>query len=576
MKKLGKVIAFAAVGCAFMFTLAGCTRLAEQSKIYFDSIQNVLDNKKEYDEAMGGGGNKNENTLATPTVSVKDGKYSFNSVENASYYVISVYETSGALTPVGSTTIQENGSETYSGNMTDLKSEYSYQDWYVRVVAYPAEDSTLEESNAGFTTYTVKGAVTNGTITSDYLWNVHSGELTITLGGFNYENTAYPTDVEVTLTNKSTNKVVDTIDTGKLTSSSVEVTTELDVEDAEYSVSLDCKWDEKYVTNPTWSTTAEDISVSATRNIISDGASYTSGIFNQFEFPFVSEGFKPADVPTNKSYADVADEEGIVFGTSASGNNQFTFKAYPLWTEKGYKAKEGATYSFDVRITGTSAITATPKNSPGSASTNIIFGQLDFFDDNTFELEIEYQYIRTDAMNAGVYYVPGVICEGYYYVESDGTYTLSFDSTSAYETEYEPVEELNGRASYYSEINPDWNNSGGNQGGGPGGNPGGGDFVFAFDTYTWNTSENSFQLVAGSHALLSFTANKNAISTEGSTYSFTLVTNDTGAPFAIDCTLELKIDGTAVFHCGASGPLSDTTQIGTWTEADGVVTINLK
>lgn len=120
------------------------------------------------------------------------------------------------------------------------------------------------------------------------------------------------------------------------------------------------------------------------------------------------------------------------------------------------------------------------------------------------------------------------------------------------------------------------NNPGG-PGGGPGGNPGGGgDFVFTFDTYTWNTAENSFQLKAGSHVLLSFTANRNAAPTEGSTYSFTLQTNDTGAPFAIDCTLELKTDNTAVFHCGASGPLSDTTQRGTWSEAEGVVTINLK
>lgn len=133
------------------------------------------------------------------------------------------------------------------------------------------------------------------------------------------------------------------------------------------------------------------------------------------------------------------------------------------------------------------------------------------------------------------------------------------------------------RASRYDEIDPDWNSSGGNNPGGPGGGPGGGgDFVFTFDTYTWNTAENSFQLKAGSHVLLSFTANRNAAPTEGSTYSFTLQTNDTGAPFAIDCTLELKTDNTAVFHCDASGPLSDTTQRGSWSEAEGVVTINLK
>lgn len=61
----------------------------------------------------------------------------------------------------------------------------------------------------------------------------------------------------------------------------------------------------------------------------------------------------------------------------------------------------------------------------------------------------------------------------------------SSQQADAYETEYEPVEELNGRASRYDEIDPDWNSSGGNNPDGPGGNPGGGgDFVFTFDTYT--------------------------------------------------------------------------------------------
>lgn len=578
MKKIKKVIAFAVVGCALVCSFTGCTRLGEQSKIYFDSLHTVLENKNKYDEAMSGSGNKRENALETPAnFAIENGKYSFGKVNNASYYVVSVYETSGSLSALGSVTVQDDGSETYSGNMTDLKTEYAYQDWFVRVVAYPEEGSTLEESNAGFATYTVKGAVTNGTISSQYIWNVRSGELAVTLNGFDYQKTAYPTNVKVTLTDKSTNSKVATIDTGKLTSSSVEVKTVLPVTTANYTVSLDCRWDENYVTNPTWTTTSGDISVDETKNVKSEGLSYTSDLFNQFEFPFVFEGFKPTDVAADKSYAEVALEEGIVFGTSASGNNECTFRAYPIWSEKGYEGKEGAVYSFDVRIKGTSSITASPKKSPGSGSTNIIFGQLDIFADNTFELELEYQYINTDGMNAGVYYVPGVICEGYYFVEEDGSYTFSYDYVNAYETDYEPIEELNGRASFYSEIDPEWKGSSGNNQGG-GGNPGGGggDFAFTFGTYTWNTSESSFQLAAGSHILLNFTATKNAAATAGSTYSFTLATNDTGAPFAIDCTLELKEDGTAVFHCGAAGPLSDTTQNGTWTEADGVITINLK
>ncbi len=587
MKKSKKIIALAIVGCLCVPMLAGCSsRLGEQSKIYFDSIKTVIDNYIKYNDAIKGGTTtKRENALDTPQVSIENGKYSFNKVDNASYYVVSVYETSGSLDALGSVTVQEDGSATYSGNMTDLKNEYSYQDWFLRVVAYPAEGGTLEESDAGFATYTVKGEVAKVNVSSQYIWNVYGGSVALTLNGFDYAKTAYPTNVKVTLTNTSTNAMI-SVDTGKLTSSSTEVSVSLPISTADYSVSLDCQWDEKYVTNPALTMTAGTISVDGKKNVISDGLSYTCGIFNQFEFPFISEGFKPTDVPTDQSYSEVELEDGVVFGTSTAGNNECTFRAYPLWTEKGYTAKEGAIYSFDVRIKGSSSITASPKNSPGSGSSPILFGQLDFFSDGTFELEIEYQYFKTDQMNAGVYYCPDVICEGFYNVEADGTYTLSFDATNAYEGTYQPIEELDGRASFYSEIDPDWKNSGNNNQGG-GGFPGGGDgnqggggqgggFSFEFNNYTWNTVENNFDLDAGSHNLLKFTATKKATATEGSTYSFTCATKDTGAPFQIDCTLELRADGTAVFHCGAAGPLSDTVKNGTWTEVDGVVTINLK
>ena len=601
-KTVKKILAVATATCLCVPMLTGCSsRLAEQSKIYFNSIKNVIDQYLEYNEIMNNldSSSKRENALDKPAnFAIADGNYSFDSVEKASYYMLSVYETSGSLDAVGSLKIESDGSKTYTGSMADVESakqsnqggmpgmpgmpgggdagsvakmEYSYGEWYVRVVAYPAEDSTLEQSDAAFTTYAVKGAVTNGSISNQYVWNVCTGDVTLTLNGFDYAKTAYPTNVKVTLTNKSTQAKV-SVDTGKLTSSSVSVDVKLPVSTANYDISLDCEWDETYVTNPSWTTTAGEIAVDATKSLKSEGLSYTCGIFSRFEFPFVYEGFNPAAIPTDKAYKDVALEEGIVFGTSTASNNECTFRAYPIWSEKGYEGKDGAIYSFDVRIKGTSAITASPRKSPGSGSTNIIFGQLDFFADGTFELELEYQYIKTDAMNAGVYYVPGVICEGVYHVENDGTYTLSYDYINAYETKYEPVEELNGKASFYSEIDPEWK---ANQGGG--GNPGGGGggFEFVFGTYTWNTADNSFQLKAGEHILLNFTATKNATATAGSTYSFTLATNDTGAPFAIDCTLELKEDGTAVYHCGAAGPLADTVKTGTWTEADGVVTIVL-
>lgn len=587
MKRSKKIIALAIAGCLCVPMLSGCSsRLGEQSKIYFDSIKTVIENFKNYNDAINGGTTtKRENALDTPEVSIENGKYSFNKVANASYYVVSVYETSGSLDALGSVTVQEDGSATYSGNMADLKQEYSYQDWFVRVVAYPAEGGTLEESDAGFATYTVKGAVEAANISNQYIWNVHGGAVALTLKGFDYAKTAYPINVKVTLTNTSTNAKV-SVDTGKLTSSSTEVNVTLPVTTAEYSISLDCQWDEKYVTNPTMTMSGGTISVDGKKNVISEGTSYTCGIFNQFEFPFLSTGFKPSDVPTDKTYAEVELEEGVVFGTSTAGNNECTFRAYPLWTEKGYTAKTGAIYSFDVRIKGNSSITASPLNSPGSGSTPILFGQLDFFSDGTFELEIEYQYFKTDGMNAGVYYCPDVICEGFYNVESDGTYTLSFDATNAYEGDYQPIEELDGRASIYSEIDPDWKSSGGNEGGG-GGFPGGGDQGGGGGQGGGNmaitpTTTPSFTAGAASISVginfmnndSNLTGTLKATATEGSTYSYTLAGLG-GMNESITGTLELKADGSAKLHVDGFGPFADCDATGTWTEVDGVVTISL-
>jgi hypothetical protein len=71
---------------------------------------------------------------------------------------------------------------------------------------------------------------------------------------------------------------------------------------------------------------------------------------------------------------------------------------------------------------------------------------MNIYDDGTFSVEIEYQYIRTDAMNAAVYYVPGVICYGVYTENSDGTLNLSYDHENAEETDYAIVTELTGKA----------------------------------------------------------------------------------------------------------------------------------
>ena len=129
-------------------------------------------------------------------------------------------------------------------------------------------------------------------------------------------------------------------------------------------------------------------------------------------------------------------------------------------------AENGAEYSYDIIVSSPSgSITATPKLSPGGATTKHIFGTLDIYADGTFKMNIEYQYLRTDSMNAAVYYVPGVECDGIYSVNADGTLNLSYDHENAKETDYDIVQEVTGKAAEWLAESPIM---GGPMPGGPG------------------------------------------------------------------------------------------------------------
>ena len=80
---------------------------------------------------------------------------------------------------------------------------------------------------------------------------------------------------------------------------------------------------------------------------------------------------------------------------------------------------------------------------------------MDIFADGTFKMNIEYQYLRTDSMNAAVYYVPGVECSGIYSVNADGTLNLSYDHENAKETDYDIVQEVTGKAAEWLVEHPD-------------------------------------------------------------------------------------------------------------------------
>ncbi len=454
------------LACALLLTGCG-TNVSEHSNTYFTQLKNVvstaLNSSKliaaaESSSSGSSASTVKENALPTPTNFVvnEDGSYSFDAVENAEYYYLYVYEDSVSVDASTSLKIEDDGSASYSGNLSEL-GNFSYATWNIRVVAYPDyTEGTYSASAEAKCDYMVTGAVEYGEPTFCSMWTLTSGELQIKVADMEYGMTAYPTSIVLTLTNVADASDVITIELTDVSSSSVTGSTTQAQTDATYSISAEFTWDETYVSNPSFTTEGGTASTSSTENLISGEFYYSSSIFNSFDFPHVQLSFDLEEGglagiwyqdPSSSSggWNPWAQEE-----EDEDADKNCYFYATPI------AAEDGALYSYDIEITcPDSSITATPKAAPGSGSTDHIFGVLNIYADGTFSIEIEYQYISTDMMNAAVYYVPGVICYGVYTTNSDGTVNLSYDHENASETDYAIVTELTGKAAAYAEEHAD-------------------------------------------------------------------------------------------------------------------------
>lgn len=122
------------------------------------------------------------------------------------------------------------------------------------------------------------------------------------------------------------------------------------------------------------------------------------------------------------------------------------------------------------------------------------------------------------------------------------------------------------------------NNQGGFPGGGGGGG-GGGDFTITYTNFEFDEGAETFDfdLSGGSSTqkLLQFTATKAATPNAGCTYSYTMVSKDTGAPFVAtwDVHMDFKTDNTALLEVGSAGPISATTKTAKWAASGGKIAV---
>ncbi len=456
-KKLRKVGIVLSLAMCLSLCTACSTNVGEHSSTYINQMAYVFKTaaNNNVDTAEGSSSLDPDALLAVENLTVdEDGNYSFDATENASYYYVYIYSDNTTKDATAqSEKIEEDGSETYSGSISDF-AQLTYGDWKVAVVAYPDKDSDYKASPEAKFTYTRSGEVEYGDPQVYYMWSLNSKTLTIKVDDMDYAQTAYPTDIHLTLTNDSDSSDVIELDISDIEDSSATASTTDAKEDATYSVKADFTWDENYVSNPSYSVDGATAETSSTENKIAGNFYYSSSIFNAFDFPHVQENFDPEKGGSVGYWFNNGSESTGGWGQPEATDDDTDTNAYFEATPK--TAENGAKWSYDIEVTSPSGtITATPKLSPGSATTSHIFGTLDIFEDGTFKMDIEYQYLRTDSMNAAVYYVPGVECTGIYSTNEDGTINLSYDHENAKETDYDVVQEVTGKAAQWLEEHPD-------------------------------------------------------------------------------------------------------------------------
>lgn len=118
----------------------------------------------------------------------------------------------------------------------------------------------------------------------------------------------------------------------------------------------------------------------------------------------------------------------------------------------------------------------------------------------------------------------------------------------------------------------DQNQSSGNEGGSTDASW---DCSVAGNTYTFSSSDTSaaFKINDNQTLYSNFSISKQETTEDGVSYYYIGVSGDSSAPFEINSYLKLYTNGTATFYMGATGPISEYTGTGTWSETDGTITV---
>lgn len=403
--------------------LTGCTTAGENAEIYFSKTSEILSalfsSGGQSPAADGQADTEEKEKLPTPAeFSIDaDGNYSFEGVDNASYYIISFCAPDATSDEdsylFASDQIEEDGSGEYTGACKDLF-DYAYGEYLAKVYAYPdIEDKTYDRSEAGTAEYVYTGNQSAPEIC--YFWDKFSGTMNVQVGNrYEYEVESFPKRVDVTFTN-----VNDAADTLTLSIEDVSTenysasTTELRRGET-YQITAVSYSENPCVLNPTSdTTTVSDALTIGDINLVGNASVqnyYYSGGFDRdfFNFPIVQMDFDPVaggDCGMN-----------MVFPVARSTNIPMAKFGVPLPFEATPKeTTPGSLYSYDV-ATYEFPAAGRPADNRGEPG---ISGALEIYPDGTLTLSV---LAKASLPNASI--------NGTWVDNGDGTLTLSYDQSS--------------------------------------------------------------------------------------------------------------------------------------------------
>lgn len=298
-KKLLKRLSAVLMAGLLLLGCTGCsTSAVESANSYFGNVFKIMGNLTSGDQGTATEAEEETAATAEALAAVTEftldeaGNYSFKGVSDADFYLIYFCEPEAVEDEAdyiyASSPIEENGSETYTGNCSDLFN-FAYGKYLVKVFAFPElTDSTKVHSAGVSAEYVYSGEQADPVI--DYFWDTNTGSLELVLTNVDtYTYQAYPASVDVTFTNLADAGDVVTVTLEGVSADNTAVSTDALTKGASYSVTAVSNSDSEYVTNAISNqVTVVDEVLLGEVNILSANYTYSDGWAT---FPRLAENF---------------------------------------------------------------------------------------------------------------------------------------------------------------------------------------------------------------------------------------------------------------------------------------------